>query len=621
LGKNLNPQKYKFKKGGCLKKLYSNNYEISKEIIDQIYISQNNLLSNYVVLDNPLFDDHDNVIELLLLIYIYPRFPTSMTLAYSRQEGTNNFNLLTNVDTICDDIEILEILEKKIRKKISIEKRKDDSSFTELVLTFNKMELELFGFRYITTDYEDKLENHLKKIDYIKDDLFVINDKKWYIIIKFELYYKIFILNDINDIIYNKALQTFNILRIDDYDLIYAHQEMPTIMVYDDNFDSMAINMGDIVYISDILPSQLVEFTDLLLANTTPNDLFEYKINENFIKFILLFLLSEFIINYNIYQFIIYILFHDYVQINQSKFYLYKLLECINFICRAHIEEYKTRILEIIENNKWSVGDFDIFDLINSAVIHFMSMQDDHNLFDCSDNYKHGIIPPESIESFSSNFDIFSDTGRGASSIVYICTLKSNPSYQYILKGNCMDDRETVLRIDHPFIVKYFAIYPKIVEATGTGCILERCIPIIGDDNYFNYFGKQILTQLIFALCYLENNHIKHGDLHINNMMIGRDGYFRLIDFDRTLSPNMDDYAAFKNLLIGSGRGSSVLTIAPFKSIIDIYRDEHLDSFLDIIRASPYTFNQLKQHNWLKFSNGSDKYYNFLLKKEENYYQ
>jgi hypothetical protein len=308
--------------------------------------------------------------------------------------------------------------------------------------------------------------------------------------------------------------------------------------------------------------------------------------DEYFINFILSFLLSPFITNYNQYQFIKYIIGNDFISTHRTKFYMYKLMKCINLIFKPHLTEYKTKIMQIIQNMTWEKNDDeDIYLLLNNAIVHYMSILNNINLFDCSDKYMHGIIPEFSESSFEDDFIILNNGSRGASSEVIYCTLKINPTYKYVLKGNCNDDKETALRIDHPFIVKYFKIYPTCNTAVGAGCILELCYALINyNDIYYKYFGKELIIQLIFALSYLEDNKISHGDLHVHNMMIGRDGYFRLIDFDRTLNPSKDDYLALKDLLIGSGKGSATMSISPFKQIIENHsNDQHFSDFRKIV--------------------------------------
>jgi serine/threonine protein kinase len=146
--------------------------------------------------------------------------------------------------------------------------------------------------------------------------------------------------------------------------------------------------------------------------------------------------------------------------------------------------------------------------------------------------YKHGKSPIGSLDK------IEGESKSGATSEVNIA--RDDDSYIYAYKNNCKDIT-WLSTINHPFFVKLF----KTMKIDHKDiCILEYCyaLPVNIPDLYL----KRLFVQFIFALAYLESIKISHGDLHDRNIMIGRDGFLRIIDFDKSnniedLSPNYSD--------------------------------------------------------------------------------
>jgi hypothetical protein len=251
-------------------------------------------------------------------------------------------------------------------------------------------------------------------------------------------------------------------------------------------------------------------------------------------------------------------------------------------------------------------------DFISTYCMDFISMDP---------NYKHGRVPDGSIVKNASK-----SLGHGATSVVHIGTYSDSNTYFYAIKDNCADS--ILSSLDHPFIVKLFSIQRKI-------CILEYCINI-DKHNISNICSKQLFVQLIFALAYLESKCISHGDLHDNNIMIGRDGFLRIIDFDKhydysefkKLDPNFcvyEDQLSLRNKINYNSFDYSN------NCFHDLFKEDknhkYMASFLlligsfDEIRPS-FTFEQLKNCNYIKYDhNDSTEYWNLLTQKERMYYE
>ena len=461
-----------------------------------------------------------------------------------------------------------------------------------------------------------------------------IDKLSYYIVIRLSPHYRV-LFNNLKIqfcIDFNPITGTYKYKQIDytyftDLEKDYESTEI----IYDENYDLISFTVDDIIYISDTLPIQLSEISDIIssvasdrsvasadigdITSDATSDitrpLFKIKtVNLIFDNFIEKYISSVFITNYNLYQFLIVLKSYSILS-KQHKFYKFKFIEFVNFTFKLYTIEDRLKIIHLITDKLWESESEEfiqqIFKSLNDAFILYIRAQRDHNLFDCSDGYGHGIIPEINEANTIISDGIDSTLGRGTTSVVNSCALSSNPTYHYALKGNCYDNPEIVLRLNHPFIVKYFK--------AKSSCVLELCYDMPSSDINI----KQIIIQLIFALTYLESLSITHGDLHMNNMMIGRDGYLRLIDFDiSSLTPSRVDYNAFRDLLIGNGVGTGrIIGLSPFKTYIqDCHRDININDFISILRLESFKFKDLKDSNWVKITNGNSNYYDFLIQKE-----
>jgi hypothetical protein len=252
-------------------------------------------------------------------------------------------------------------------------------------------------------------------------------------------------------------------------------------------------------------------------------------------------------------------------------------------------------------------------DFISNYCMDFISM---------APNYKHGRVPDGSIMK-----DASKSLGSGATSVVYIGTCSDSNTYFYAIKNKCSDS--ILLSLDHPFIVKLFSI-----ENRTKICILEYCIPIT-IPNVSNICAKQLFVQLIFALAYLESTYIIHGDLHDRNIMVGRDGFLRIIDFDKHYNysedkkrdPSVCYYDDRLRLRSKINYNRFDYSNNSFHHLFEADKNhKYMASFLlligsfDELRPS-FTFEQLKNCDYIKYDhNNSAEYWNLLTQKERMYY-
>ena len=89
-------------------------------------------------------------------------------------------------------------------------------------------------------------------------------------------------------------------------------------------------------------------------------------------------------------------------------------------------------------------------------------------------------------------------------------------------------------RCNHPFVIKLYAFMESDLEFylvidLVQGCDLMRLIQREGMLNL--HAIRFYAANVVEALDYLHNNCIAHRDIKPENVMIGPDGYLRLIDF------------------------------------------------------------------------------------------
>lgn len=610
---------------GIIQYLGNGIYQIPEVVIDEITHSEHNFF-------NPT--DRDIILNASIIYFcfikkFYLSSPSYILLTYQKTtidkkelKLVSKEYLDTNRNIMVPNSSIEQYLTKEIPKNIKLSELKYNKMDDTILLEYKLLpinddriifDIEPFIDNGSTVVQYNIVSSELHEIIIILDFLVSdFNKLSYYMIIILSSGYRVLFDNIKKEIAFNDITNKYVYDQINyTYftDLEKDHES--TEIIYDENYDIISFRFDDIIYVSDTLPTQLNVTSDVTSDVTSP--LFNIKDSSELIfNFIRKFLSSFFITNYNLYQFLI-VINSDSILPKKSTFYKLKLIEFINFTFKSYTIEDRLKIIQLITNNLWDGESVEfiqqIFTSLNDAFVLYIRAQRDHSLFDCSDRYDHGIVPKIN----ESNTIVIIDSGnytlgRGVSSVVQTCALSSNLTYHYAFKRNCCDDPEIVLRLNHPFIVKYF-------KANSSICILELCylIPLFDIDM------KQLIIQLIFALTYLEYLSITHGDLHINNMMIGRDGYLRLIDFDRSLTPSMTDYIALKDLLIGSGAGTGKInTLPPLKGHIDQCRankDTHIEEFVSILK-SPFKFKDLKDSNWIKITNGNSNYYDFLIQKE-----
>jgi len=604
-------------------------YQIPEIVIDEITHSEHNFFNptdRAIILNS-------SIIQFCFIKKFYLSSPCYILLTYQKTIGKNELNLVSkeyldiNRNTMVPNSSIEQSLTKEIPKNIKLSELKYNKMDDTILLEYKLLPINddriIFDIEPFIDNGSTDTSSSVVQYNIVSSNLYEIiiildflvpdiDELSYYMIIRLSSGYRVLSDNIKKYIHFNTITNKYEYNQINyTYftDLEKDHES--TEIVYDENYDIISFRFDDVIYVSDILPTQLNVTSDVTSDVTSP--LFNVKDSSGLIfNFISKFLSSFFITNYNLYQFLI-VLNSYSISSKKSTFYKLKLIEFINFTFKSYTIEDRLKIIQLITNNLWESESVEfirqIFTSLNDAFVLYVRAQRDHNLFDCSDRYGHGIVPE--INAFNTIVivdDSESTLGRGVSSIVQTCALSSNLNYHYAFKHNCCDSPEIVLRLNHPFIVKYF-------KANSSTCILELCysIPLF----YINM--KQLIIQLIFALTYLESLSITHGDLHINNMMIGRDGYLRLIDFDRSLTPSNTDYIALKDLLIGNGAGTGIMNISPpLKGYIVQCRenkDTHIEEFVSILESS-FKFKDLKDSNWIKITNGNSNYYDFLIQKE-----
>jgi hypothetical protein len=307
------------------------------------------------------------------------------------------------------------------------------------------------------------------------------------------------------------------------------------------------------------------------------------------------------------------------------------------------------------------------------------------NVVSFNPNYKHGIVlAPRGSMLFNNNGQIGNgQIGNGKNGIVYkemltffsnnqvellpprLASLPSDIYYEYAKKSTTDTQNDKILldkniNINHPFIIKCF-----LKNVSDYYYFELGYDPSKTDYFKFEKISKFLIAQLVLALHYLETKKISHYDLHLYQLLIGRDGFLRLCDFGSSKTKHTDnkdalnfsdliiipliekwgvqsgrDYDDFYSIIVQEQRspvGSYIrlcemhpevkplIDYAAFEDIknkyylIDTFKKKYpdldIEIFFDIFGIN-YQFSQLINHPYL--CDESD--WAFLLEKERLYY-
>ena len=334
---------------------------------------------------------------------------------------------------------------------------------------------------------------------------------------------------------------------------------------------------------------------------------------------------------------------------------------------------------KINDQLKFYIGNFyEFYRLItNGGKMHVIGS----NVVSFNSNYRHGIILDNKFSVYNNQNN---KIGNGSNGIVYknmlifisnqaelissstslVSTITNNTCYyEYAKKtlttSSIQNDGillDLAIGIDHPFIIKCFI-------NQGSNYYLELChAPSKTDYFKFIKISKFLIAQLVLALHYLETKQIAHGDLHLDQLLIGRDGFLRLSDFglsENNKGNDIDQIRFFEFIIIElfkiwenesgehyvnfcsiiqKGKRSKITshdlklkysTLPLSFSFSDVennyylidkfkekYPDLDIEIFFDIFGIN-YQFSQLINHQYL--CDESD--WDFLLKKEKSYYK
>jgi len=198
-----------------------------------------------------------------------------------------------------------------------------------------------------------------------------------------------------------------------------------------------------------------------------------------------------------------------------------------------------------------------------------------------------------------------------------IYKFSTSNKYYYAIKitKNTYDFHLLTHNIQHPFIIKCYARYKKFIKSKY---VLEYCYPIF--DKYLknNTTAKMVIVQLIFALTYLQNKFIMHGDLFPKNIVVGRNGYIKICDFGISrVYNNESEYILDIKKRIDKHKDCICFTEI-IKTVNKEYFDHDFLHFLHDKNNTPiqyYKFIDLQKLNWVKFTNNNDEYYQHLVNK------
>jgi cGMP-dependent protein kinase len=145
-----------------------------------------------------------------------------------------------------------------------------------------------------------------------------------------------------------------------------------------------------------------------------------------------------------------------------------------------------------------------------------------------------------------SDLSVVKELGRGMFGSVYLCEHKDNgilyalksvsraKAVSYDITENLTYERDLLLRLDHPMLMRLVKTFKDEYRVCFLleyihGCDLFdalREVNNVGQDLARFYVGSMLL-----AFEHLAERSIIHRDLKPENVMVGKDGYVRLIDF------------------------------------------------------------------------------------------
>lgn len=135
------------------------------------------------------------------------------------------------------------------------------------------------------------------------------------------------------------------------------------------------------------------------------------------------------------------------------------------------------------------------------------------------------------------------------------CLIKDNTGKNPVTEEDYKRELNLMSNLNHPFIIHNYGynIHIRDDGEKEISFIMERArgsledligkaVPSGTKKEPFNQkklldikvdykLRKLYITQICFALCYLHDNHVIHGDLKLDNILIGEDNNCRVADF------------------------------------------------------------------------------------------
>lgn len=225
---------------------------------------------------------------------------------------------------------------------------------------------------------------------------------------------------------------------------------------------------------------------------------------------------------------------------------------------------------------------------VTKASVFLLSREDFFNIIDNNMfiylNKKFSLLDHFNIELDKLLFVKQLGKGKfGSVSLVYsenkknpnLYAIKSVSKYQAeknkILTKYFKNEREILLKIDHPFIIKLIKTFQNeqnvfyLMEYIN-GCELSRYLSLRNKENLQNKKETQFyLSILLVIVSYLNSKNMIHRDIKPDNIMINESGYLTLIDFntcreikDLTSTLAGTPHYIAPEILLGKGYGMSV---------------------------------------------------------------